>query len=94
MDSRRCACARQSSDRTRNFRSISCAIREPIPAFCDGSFKRRLAADLLAQRLGQPRFTWGSANLVAIADTRRAYVAALQAGDRGAIAPLMAFARS
>jgi len=67
---------------------------EPIPAFCDGSLKERLAADLLAQKLGQPRFTWGSANLVAIAGTRRAYVAALQAADRGDIGPLMAFSRS
>lgn len=54
----------------------------------------RLAADLLALRLGQPRFTWGSANLVEIAETRRAYVAALQAGDRGDIEPLLAFART
>lgn len=54
----------------------------------------RLAADLLAQKLGQPRFTWGSANPVAIADTRRAYVAALQAADRGDTGPLLAFARS
>ena len=54
----------------------------------------RLAADLLAQKLGKPRFTWGSANLVAIAETRRAYVAALQAADRGDIVPLLAFARS
>lgn len=54
----------------------------------------RLAADLLAQKLGRPRFTWGSANLVAIAETRRAYVAALQAADRGDIGPLLAFARS
>jgi Fic family protein len=54
----------------------------------------RLAADLLAQKLGQPRFTWGSANLIAIAETRRAYVAALQAADRGDIGPLMAFGRS
>jgi Fic-DOC domain mobile mystery protein B len=54
----------------------------------------RLAADLLAEILGQPRFTWGSANLVAIAETRRAYVAALQAADRGDIGLLMTFARS
>lgn len=36
----------------------------------------------------------GSANLVAIAETRRAYVAALQAAGRGDIGPLMAFAQS
>lgn len=40
------------------------------------------------------RFYLGSANLVAIAETRRASVAALQAADRGDIASLMAFARS
>jgi len=43
---------------------------------------------------GQPRVTWGSANLVAIAETRRGYVAALQAADRGHIEPLLTFARS
>lgn len=48
----------------------------------------------LAPALAQACFTWGSANLVAIAETRRAYVAALQAADRGDIGPLMAFARS
>ena len=51
-------------------------------------------ADLVAQNLGQPRFTQASANLVAIAETRSAYVAGLQAADRGDIGPLMAFARS
>lgn len=54
----------------------------------------RLAADLLAVRLGLERFSWGSANLVAIDETRRRYVAALQAADGGAIEPLLAFARS
>lgn len=54
----------------------------------------RLAADRLALRLGQPRFTWGSADLVALAETRRADVAALQAGDGGDIGPQLAFARS
>jgi hypothetical protein len=37
---------------------------------------------------------WGSANLVAIAETCRAYVAELQAADRCDIGPLLAFARS
>lgn len=48
----------------------------------------------LAPVLAQACFTWGSANLVAIAEIRRAYVAALQPADRGDIGPLMAFARS
>jgi Fic-DOC domain mobile mystery protein B len=54
----------------------------------------RLAADLLAVKLGQRRFTWGSANLFQPAATRSAYVAALKAADNHDIAPLVAFARS
>lgn len=54
----------------------------------------RLVADLLAMELGQPRFTWGRANLVDPGETRGAYVAALRAADGGEIEPLLAFARS
>ena len=53
----------------------------------------RLVADLLAMELGQPRFTWGRANLVDPGETRGAYVAALRAADGGEIEPLLAFAR-
>ena len=54
----------------------------------------RLMADLLAERLGRPRFTWGSASLVDANETRQRYIAALQAADARDIAPLLAFARS
>ena len=54
----------------------------------------RLAADLLVTRLGRPQFTWGSKNLVEPAETRRAYVRALQAADGNDIGPLLAFART
>lgn len=54
----------------------------------------RLAADLLAVQLGQPRFTWGRVNLTVPQETRRTYVAALRAADAHDIAPLLAFARS
>ena len=54
----------------------------------------RLAGDLLATQLGEKRFTWGSASIVSISDTRRAYVDALKKADAGDIAPLLAFARS
>ena len=54
----------------------------------------RLMADLLAQRLGQSRFSWGSRSLVDASDARQRYIAALQAADAGNIAPLIAFARS
>ena len=60
----------------------------------------RMMADLLVERLGKPRFTWGSqslpasAGLVGANDTRKNYIAALQAADARDIAPLLAFARS
>ena len=54
----------------------------------------RLMADLLVERLGRPRFTWGSASLTDTNETRQRYIAALQAADARDIAPLLAFARS
>lgn len=54
----------------------------------------RLMADLLVERLGQPRFTWGRRSLVDANDTRKDYIAALQAADARDMAPLLAFARS
>lgn len=54
----------------------------------------RLVGDLLAMQLGQPRFTWGRANLVDAGETRRAYVAALRAADADDIDPLLIFARA
>lgn len=54
----------------------------------------RLAADLLAVQSGQQRFTWGSGNLVAIAELRKRYVDVLRAAGGHDIGPLMAFARS
>ena len=59
----------------------------------NGRFSR-LIGDMLAIQLGQPAFTWGSANLVDANETRRRYVAALKAADTYDIGPLMAFARS
>lgn len=54
----------------------------------------RLAADLLAVRLGQARFTWGRVNLLEPEETRRRYIAALRAADTHDIRPLLDFARS
>jgi len=54
----------------------------------------RLMADLLVERLGQKRFSWGRHNLVEAGETRQAYIAALQAADGRNYAPLIAFARS
>lgn len=66
-----------------------------IHAFPNGNGRHaRLAADLLIKQLGGQRFTWGRANLVEAAQTRKDYVAALQAADANDIAPLLTFARS
>jgi Fic-DOC domain mobile mystery protein B len=54
----------------------------------------RLMADLLAVRLGQPRFTWGRSALCAPDETRRAYIDALKAADNHEFGPLLEFARS
>ena len=54
----------------------------------------RLMADLLAERLGQSRFTWGSRSLVDASATRQAYITALQAADTRNYTPLLVFARS
>lgn len=54
----------------------------------------RLMADLLIQKLGQARFTWGSQSLTALTETRTRYIAALRAADGGDIQALLAFVRS
>jgi Fic-DOC domain mobile mystery protein B len=59
----------------------------------NGRFSR-MVGDLLAQQLYQPRFSWGSANLVDPNETRKAYVAALRAADAHDFDALIAFARS
>jgi Fic-DOC domain mobile mystery protein B len=54
----------------------------------------RLSADVLAQRLGRPIFTWGGADITQAGDFRRVYINALRAADKNDILPLLAFARS
>lgn len=54
----------------------------------------RLAADLLAMGLGQPRFTWGRTKLVDAGTTRKTYILTLQKADAGDIGPLLEFARA
>jgi Fic-DOC domain mobile mystery protein B len=54
----------------------------------------RLMADLLIERLGHPRFSWGRRSLTDANDTRQRYIAALQAADARDYAPLIAFAQS
>jgi len=54
----------------------------------------RMMADLLAVRLGRPRFSWGSAHPDNAGDVRRRYIQALRAADNHDIAPLVTFARA
>ncbi len=54
----------------------------------------RMAADLLAVSLGRERFSWGSGNLIAAAELRKQYIAALKTADGNDIVPLLEFARS
>ncbi len=66
-----------------------------IHVFPNGNGRHaRLAADLLAERLGRPVFSWGQSDLVNVGDARAVYVAALKAADAGDLAPLLVFARS
>lgn len=54
----------------------------------------RLAADLLIERLGGERFSWGGGSLGDVSELRARYVATLRAADNHDIAPLMEFART
>jgi len=54
----------------------------------------RLAADLLAVRLGRSRFTWGRINLQEPAAIRRESISALRGADAHDIQPLLEFALS
>lgn len=66
-----------------------------IHVFLNGNGRHaRLAADLLAIRLGREPFSWGRSDLVKVGDARAAYRAALKAADAGDLAPLVVFARA
>jgi Fic-DOC domain mobile mystery protein B len=68
-----------------------------IHPFPNGNARHaRLFADLLAQSIGVPPFTWGGADLNASGPDRTAYLAALRRADRDPddLADLLRFARS
>jgi len=66
-----------------------------IQPFPNGNGRHaRMMADLLIQKLGQLRFTWGSKSLSEATETRSRYIAALRAADGGNIQLLLAFVRS
>ncbi len=66
-----------------------------IHVFPNGNGRHaRLAADLLAERLGRPIFSWGRTDFVDAGNARIAYVVALKAADAGDLGALLSFARS
>jgi Fic-DOC domain mobile mystery protein B len=60
----------------------------------NGRHARMMTDIILLHLLKQPRFTWGSGNLVNAGDCRKQYVEALRAADRYDYGPLLAFVRS
>jgi len=84
----------------RTFASDEIAIRlhhrlVSIHPFANGNGRHaRLMADVLAERLGRPSFSWGSSAIARATDYRRAYIEALQAADRHDIQLLLLFART
>ena len=60
----------------------------------NGRHARLMTDILLVHLLGQPRFTWGSGNLVNAGDCRQQYINALRAADRHDYSQLLAFVRS
>lgn len=67
-----------------------------IHPFANGNGRHaRLMTDMiLAHLLKQPRFTWGSGNLICAGDCRKQYVQSLRAADRYDYKQLLAFVRS
>lgn len=65
-----------------------------IHPFANGNGRHgRMAADLLAVKLGRERFAWGQHDLTSAGDNRTQYIAALRAADKHDMAPLLAFMR-
>jgi len=54
----------------------------------------RMMADLLVERMGEARFTWGGASLADVSELRTHYIRSLRAADNHDIVPLLRFARS
>jgi Fic-DOC domain mobile mystery protein B len=67
-----------------------------IHCFPNGNGRHsRLMADIVIEKIfKQPVYTWGAANLVKQGDTRRDYLNAIKAADKGDIQPLINFARA
>ncbi len=63
--------------------------------FANGNGRHaRQLSDLVLMALGHEPFTWGRSSLVDVSRTRRDYIRALVAADRGDYAALEEFVRS
>ena len=67
-----------------------------IHCFPNGNGRHsRLMADIITNKVyKRPLFSWGTGDLGQQGDTRRAYLKAVKAADRGDYQQLLAFARS
>ena len=66
-----------------------------IHPFANGNGRHaRLMTDLLLQRNGGDRFSWGADDLVHAGEARARYISALRAADGGDYQPLLTFVRS
>ena len=54
----------------------------------------RLATDILLERNGRQRFTWGSRSFIASSQVRQEYIEALRAADGGDMGRLLRFVRT
>jgi len=60
----------------------------------NGRHARLMTDILLVHLLGQPRFSWGSGNLINAGECRQEYISALRAADRLDYSRLLLFVRS
>jgi len=60
----------------------------------NGRHARLMTDILLVHLLGQPRFSWGSSNLVNAGECRQQYIDALRAADRHDYSKLLVFVRT
>ncbi|MDO6390099.1 mobile mystery protein B [Pontibacter sp. BT731] len=67
-----------------------------IHCFPNGNGRHsRIMADIIMESIfGEDAFTWNRSNMVKADATRKAYIAAIRAGDKGDITPLLQFAKS
>lgn len=93
-----CESAKLWFEDTTSVDEVGCRFHHQIVAihpFVNGNGRlARFATDLLMSSVGAGRFSWGSASLAEVSQSRSAYIAALRAADRGDLDPLVAFVRS